>query len=170
MLRISSKPPRTSSPHLHLLPRPHHLRPRPRHRLRPKITLVRSPASERKSTHDRIPKRRLATKSRRQFKRTQRGGKLFYKNSKTWRSFLILNIGGLLGIGLSMFTLPGTTRVSIWATCSAVALVAMNFLLYFYRKRGKQENSRPERQSVNPAIVFVIFLYLLDVILSHFWK
>ena len=58
---------------------------------------------------------------------------------KTWKKVTLVNVGCLLGIGVSLFIVPPNTRLWVWATSSVVCLAGFNFFLHRRLQKGTGE-------------------------------
>ena len=54
----------------------------------------------------------------------------------TWKKVAFVNVGGLLGIGISLFAVPPNTPLWIWAAASVVWLAGFNYLLIRRMQKG----------------------------------
>jgi hypothetical protein len=86
---------------------------------------------------------------------------------KTSKKFAIINVGILLGLGLSLFKLPPDTSFSLWLGVAAFVTAALNFLLY---KTQRKSADKPQVEPL-PAIIGWVFtaVFLLDVVFHVFY-
>jgi len=85
---------------------------------------------------------------------------------KRWKKFALVNVGGLIGIVLSLFIVPGKTPVHLWAICAGGVLILMNYFFVF--RRTKTENHKRELGAGWWIIVLGFTALLLDLIWSFY--
>jgi hypothetical protein len=56
---------------------------------------------------------------------------------KRWKMFVFINVAGLIGAFLAMFTIPQNTPVWMWALCSVGTITVFNIVVYRRFWRGK---------------------------------
>ena len=83
---------------------------------------------------------------------------------KTTTKYLALNGGMIAGFFIDLFFIPGRTPFWLVATIGAAYIGYMNYSLHRRLARGSVPQSRSSEWSVT---IIVIFLLILDVILSH---
>ena len=70
------------------------------------------------------------------------------KRLKRWQLVLIVNVSGLLGIFITLFTLPGNTPFWLWVGASIFALAVMNVIVLFrFRSAGQDAEPTDSRKS-----------------------
>ena len=79
-----------------------------------------------------------------------------------------MNVGGLVGIGVSIFIVPPETPLWIWATASMVCLAVFNYLLI----RRLQKSTGASKVSSAPSIVIWlgVVVLLLEVVLRYWLR
>lgn len=83
-----------------------------------------------------------------------------------WKKVAVVNVGGLLGIGVSLYTVPPTTPLWIWATASVVCLAVLNYFLIRRLQRGTGERRFSSGSRILMwSCVFVLFMELV----FRFW-
>lgn len=85
---------------------------------------------------------------------------------KTWQKFGAVNAGALVGIFVTIFVLPPSTPVWVWAIVAMAALVVLNYVLVKRLKRPRA--STPGTQRFVTVVIFIGFLlFLLDMALRR---
>jgi hypothetical protein len=85
---------------------------------------------------------------------------------KTWKKFALLNVACLIGIGLSVLILPGSTLFWQWATIALVTVALFNFLAYRTIRRA------PAKSKMDPGIAALGWIgvgFFLVEIFFHFF-
>ncbi len=85
----------------------------------------------------------------------------------TWKKVAVLNFGGLLGIALSMFLVPPSTPLWLWAVISALCLALMNYFLVVQLRKPRTPGKTTNLWS-NGALLFG-FVLLVAELLARFW-
>jgi len=83
-----------------------------------------------------------------------------------WKQVAVVNVGGLLGIGVSLYTLPPNTPLWIWATASVVCLAVWNYFLIRRLQKGTGER-RPS--SGSSILMWLCVVVLLMELVFRFW-
>lgn len=85
----------------------------------------------------------------------------------SWKMIVLANVGGLAGVGISLFTVPPSTPLWLWATLSGLVLVIFNWLL-FKRRRVVTGDPKPRLTSI--VVVSVGVVILLVELMSRYWR
>jgi hypothetical protein len=75
----------------------------------------------------------------------------------SWKVIVLVNVGGLIGVGISLFTVPPRTPLWLWATLSGLVLVIFNWLL-FRRRRLATEGSKSPLTTIVVGSIGVVVL------------
>jgi hypothetical protein len=86
---------------------------------------------------------------------------------KKWKKFVLVNIGGLTGIVLSLFIVPGNTPVPLWAICAGGVLILMNYFFVFRRMKSENQHKR-ELGAARWIIILGFMVLLLDLIWTFY--
>lgn len=80
---------------------------------------------------------------------------------------VVVNVASLIGIAISLFTVPPQTPFWLWATIAGVTLAGINIV--FWRVRGKIGAKQQTSGMKQTIIIYVgLGLLILDLILSRF--
>ena len=87
------------------------------------------------------------------------------KRLTRWQLVLLFNGSGLLGIIISLFTLPSNTPFWWWVGASIVALAIMNFIVVL-RFRRVERDAGPTNSGASTFIIAFGFLvwFLLEIL------
>lgn len=69
-----------------------------------------------------------------------------------------MNMGGLFGIGLSLFIVPPRTPLWIWATLSVLCLAAFNCFLVLRLRRNTSERKTDPLSGVVIGLAFALLV------------
>ena len=85
------------------------------------------------------------------------------KRLKRWQLVLVFNGSGLLGIFISLLTLPSNTPFWWWVAASIAVLAIMNFIVLLKFRRAER-NAEPTNSSASTFIIAFGFLvwFLLE--------
>jgi hypothetical protein len=85
-----------------------------------------------------------------------------------WKRVLLINVGALVGIGISLFIVPEETPLWLWAAISLGALAILNYAQFAWHRRiiRRTTNAR-QKWAMIIAILGTIF-FILDLIFSRF--
>jgi hypothetical protein len=84
----------------------------------------------------------------------------------TWKKITFVNMGGLLGIGISLFTVPPKTPLWIWATASVVWLAVVNYLLILRLRKG---NGARKISSAPSIVIWLGVVAMLLELVFRYW-
>lgn len=93
-----------------------------------------------------------------------------------WRSVLLVNLGMLGGCVVAVFTVPPTTRLSVFGFSCVFVLVALNIYLYFngYRRNGTKPKPDPaelrQRRFWQVVLGAIVWAILLRDFVRYWWK
>jgi hypothetical protein len=65
-----------------------------------------------------------------------------------WEKVALVNVGGLLGIGVSLFEVPPKTPLWVWGTASVVCLAVFNYFLFH-----RLQKSTGDRQAASSTSI-----------------
>jgi hypothetical protein len=82
-----------------------------------------------------------------------------------WEKVALANVGGLLGIGISLFVVPPNTPLWIWTTVAVVCLAVFNYLII----RRLQESTGASKVGSAPSIVIWlgVVVLLLELVFRY---
>jgi hypothetical protein len=99
------------------------------------------------------------------------------KNPIRWKIVLLMNLSMLGGCVLAAFTLPPTTRLSIFGYSCLAVVITMNVCLYFkgYRPAEKAPSAdspeaRQKRQKRIAIFSIIWALLLFEIGCRYWWK
>ena len=85
-----------------------------------------------------------------------------------WKKIAVLNVGLIIGIGLSLFILPSSTPVWLWGAASASVVMALNVFSIARRSPTEPRGSISIAGQVGGGIAVALLLVeLLVRVLSH---
>jgi Ca2+/Na+ antiporter len=84
---------------------------------------------------------------------------------KTWKLFVLVNVGALVGIVGSLFIVPEATPIKLWGSIAALAILIVNAGIILRRRRqGGKSNGAT-------LILYAGFLlFVLDVLFSQYLR
>ena len=85
----------------------------------------------------------------------------------TWKKAVLINGAGLIGIGVSLFLVPPSTPVWLWATISILVLAGLNYM-FVVRVGWGSVNADPKSQLQNTIIICLGLLVLLTELLFRY--
>jgi drug/metabolite transporter (DMT)-like permease len=85
-----------------------------------------------------------------------------------WKKFVGVNVGMLIGIGISLFIVPPNTPFWLWAVIAAVFLAGMNY--YLYRKLQKPPTESKSANLNTIIIVIGSIIFLADIAYRYFHR
>jgi hypothetical protein len=83
-----------------------------------------------------------------------------------WKKVALVNVGGLLGIGLSLFIVPPQTPLWIWATLSVLCLAVFNCFLF---RRLRRSTSERKADSKSGVVIWLAFVLLVLELVFRYW-
>ena len=83
----------------------------------------------------------------------------------SWKNVALVNVGGLLGIGVSLFIVPPNTPLWIWATASVACLAALNYFLI--RRLQKSADERTVRPTANIVMWLGVIVLLVELVFRY---
>ena len=83
-----------------------------------------------------------------------------------WKKVAVVNIGGLLGIGVSLFIVPPHTPLWIWAAASALCLIVLN---HFFIRRLQRGAGKRNANSTSSVVIYLSFIVLLLELVFRYW-
>jgi hypothetical protein len=86
----------------------------------------------------------------------------------TWKKIALVNGGGLVGIIISLFIVSSPTPLWLWATLSGVALTALNYICFGWRRTAGGEATSGAKSTTITIFGFIILL--LDLIYRYFYR
>jgi ABC-type branched-subunit amino acid transport system permease subunit len=95
-------------------------------------------------------------------------GCIFLHNGSvtTWKRALVVNVGALLGIGISLFVVSPRTPLWLFAILSVVSVAVLNYVCFGWRRTANGETgSSPSKSKV--VICLGCLVLLLDLILRY---
>jgi membrane protein implicated in regulation of membrane protease activity len=84
----------------------------------------------------------------------------------TWKKVALLNVGCLLGIGVSLFIVPPSTPLWIWATASVVWLAVFNYFLIRRLQKGTGERKVGHTPTIG---IWLCVVVLLGELVFRYW-
>ena len=82
-----------------------------------------------------------------------------------WKKILLVNLGGLVGIIISLFVASPQTPFWLWAVLSAAALAVLNYVCFGWRRTANSGSRRGAKSTVVIALGVVVLL--VDLILRY---
>ena len=89
----------------------------------------------------------------------------------SWKVIVLVNVGGVIGVGVSLFTIPPSTPLWLWASMSGLVLATLNYLLLRRRRittDGPRSGLRSGLATTVAGSIGVVFL-LVELILRY-WR
>jgi hypothetical protein len=81
---------------------------------------------------------------------------------KAWKQYTLLNIGAVIGVGISLFIVPENTPLRLWAIMSFISIALLNYGLYLRRHPTR-------KQARGTIIIWCGFVLLIaDLLFSRF--
>jgi hypothetical protein len=84
-----------------------------------------------------------------------------------WKKVALVNVGGLLGIGISFFVVPPNTPLWIWATVSVVCLAVFNYLII---RRLQKSTGERKIGSASSIVIWLGVVVLLLELVFRYWR
>jgi hypothetical protein len=86
---------------------------------------------------------------------------------KPWKKYAAINVGALIGIGLSLFVVPSNMSFWLWLAISTATIAIFNFFLY----RRLKKPAAAQKAEPLPAILGWIGagIFFLEL-LFHFFR
>jgi len=85
---------------------------------------------------------------------------------KPWKKFAAINVGALIGIGLSLFIVPPNTPFWMWLAISTATIAIFNFFLY---RRLKKPVGAPKAEPIPAIIAWICTGFFLLEVAFHFF-
>jgi hypothetical protein len=85
---------------------------------------------------------------------------------KPWKRFTAINVGALIGIGLSLFIVPPNTPFWMWLAISTAAIAILNFFLY---RRLKKPAAAPKAEPLPAILAWIGVAIFLGELIFHFF-
>jgi uncharacterized membrane protein YfcA len=84
----------------------------------------------------------------------------------TWKRALLVNAGGVIGIGVSLLIVPAQTPLWLWAVVAVVVLMVLNYVFLIWRRT---DQSAPQRTPSRSTIVICLgcIVLLFDLVLRY---
>ncbi|HEV2401993.1 MAG TPA: hypothetical protein VGS27_33990 [Candidatus Sulfotelmatobacter sp.] len=84
----------------------------------------------------------------------------------TWKKALVVNVGGVIGIAISLFIVPAQTSLWLWAIVAVAVLTVLNFVFLVWRRKDRNDPQRkPSRSTV--VICLGCIVLLVDLVLRY---
>lgn len=78
---------------------------------------------------------------------------------------MIVNVSGLLGIFITLFTLPANTPFWLWVGASTFALAIMNVIVLFkFHRAGQNAEATDSRASTFVVALGFLMWFLLEIL------
>jgi hypothetical protein len=86
---------------------------------------------------------------------------------KPRKRFAAINVGALIGIGLSLFVVPSNTPFWLWLAISTATIAIFNFFLY---RRLKKPLDTPKAEPMPAIIAWICTAFFLLEVLFHIFR
>jgi protein-S-isoprenylcysteine O-methyltransferase Ste14 len=83
----------------------------------------------------------------------------------TWKKVTLVNVGCVVGIGVSLLLVPPNTRLWVWATLSLVVLAGFNFFLLRHLK-----TNTGERRAGPHIVMWLGVVALMIDLVARYWR
>lgn len=84
----------------------------------------------------------------------------------TWKKALVVNVGGVIGVAISLFIVPAQTSLWLWAIVAVAVLTVLNFVFLVWRRKDRNDPQRkPSRSTVVICLGCVVLL--VDLVLRY---
>jgi hypothetical protein len=84
----------------------------------------------------------------------------------SWKVIVLVNVGALIGVGVSLFTIPPRTPLWLWASVSCLVLAILNYL--FLRQR-RMPTERPRVGLTTTLVGSIGVVFLLVELILRYW-
>jgi hypothetical protein len=84
---------------------------------------------------------------------------------KPWKKYAAINVGAVLGVGLSIFIVPDNTPFWLWLTIGTATIAIFNFFLY---RRMQRPPGKPQGEPLPKIIVWICTAFFLIELVFHF--
>jgi hypothetical protein len=94
------------------------------------------------------------------------------KPMSRWKMFTLLNVSGVVGCCIAMFTLPPSTPVWRWGLISVLCLAIFNYGFWRKLTRPKREEVPPSRFDglVHTFLIIIGLLIMAEQIYENYFR